>query len=82
MKEDKLTYKFQYRTTNHRKSVYDAIFIFLDTVAGNPSPERDFCKNMSVINRFIDVEDIEAMGDVVVGSVCIQTQIIIFNMEI
>lgn len=69
--EDKLTYKFASTGTAnpYRKSVYDTDFyIFRYRYAGNPSPERDFCKNMMSANKIYRREDIEAMGDVVVNA--------------
>jgi len=69
--EDKLTYKFASTGTAnpYRKSVYDTDFyIYRYRYAGNPSPEREFCKNMMSANKIYRREDIEAMGNVVVNA--------------
>ena len=68
--EEKLTYKFASTGTAnpYRKSVYDTDFyIFRYRYAGNPNPEREFCKNMFSANKIYRREDIEAMGDVLVN---------------
>jgi hypothetical protein len=69
--EDKLTYKFASTGTAnpYRKSVYDTDFyIFRYRYAGNPSPEREFCKNMMSANKIYRREDIEAMGEITVNA--------------
>ena len=69
--EEKLTYKFASTGTAnpYRKSVYDTDFyIYRYRYAGNPSPEREFCKNMMSANKIYRREDIEAMGNVVVNA--------------
>lgn len=69
--EDKLTYKFASTGTANpnRKSIYDTDFyIFRYRYAGNPNPEREFCKNMMSANKIYRREDIEAMGEVTVNA--------------
>ena len=69
--EDKLTYKFASTGTANpnRKSIYDNDFyIFRYRYAGNPNPEREFCKNMMRANKIYRREDIEAMGEVTVNA--------------
>lgn len=69
--EEKITHKFSLSTGTanpNRKSIYDTDFyIFRYRYAGNPSPERDFCKNMMSANKIYRREDIEAMGEVEVN---------------
>jgi len=69
--EEKITYKFASTGTAnpYRKSVYDTDFyIFRYRYAGNPSPEREFCKNMMSANKIYRREDIEAMGEITVNA--------------
>ena len=69
--EDKLTYKFASTGTANpnRKSIYDTDFyLFRYRYAGNPNPEREFCKNMMSANKIYRREDIEAMGEVTVNA--------------
>lgn len=69
--EEKLTYKFASTGTANpnRKSIYDNDFyIFRYRYAGNPNPEREFCKNMMSANKIYRREDIEAMGEVTVNA--------------
>lgn len=69
--EDKLTYKFASTGTANpnRKSIYDTDFyIFRYRYAGNPNPEREFCKNMMSANKIYRREDIEAMGEITVNA--------------
>ena len=69
--EDKLTYNFATTGTanSNRKSVYDTNFyLFRYRYAGNPTPEREFCKNMLAANKIYRREDIEAMGEVTVNA--------------
>ena len=69
--EEKLTYNFATTGTanSNRKSVYDTNFyLFRYRYAGNPTPEREFCKNMLAANKIYRREDIEAMGEVTVNA--------------
>jgi hypothetical protein len=69
--EEKLSYKFASTGTANpnRKSIYDNDFyIFRYRYAGNPNPEREFCKNMMSANKIYRREDIEAMGEVTVNA--------------
>lgn len=69
--EDKITYNFATSTgiaNPNRKSVYDNDFyIFRYRYAGNPAPEREFCRNMMLANKIYRREDIEAMGEIQVN---------------
>jgi hypothetical protein len=69
--EEKLSYQFATSTgtaNSNRKSIYDTDFyIYRYRYAGNPTPERDFCKNMMSANKIYRREDIEAMGDITVN---------------
>jgi hypothetical protein len=69
--EDKITQKFSLSTGTanpNRKSIYDNDFyIFRYRYAGNPNPEREFCKNMMRANKIYRREDIEAMGEIEVN---------------
>ena len=69
--EEKITYNFATTGTanSNRKSVYDTNFyLFRYRYAGNPTPEREFCKNMLAANKIYRREDIEAMGEVTVNA--------------
>jgi hypothetical protein len=69
--EEKITQKFSLSTGTanpNRKSIYDNDFyIFRYRYAGNPNPEREFCKNMMRANKIYRREDIEAMGEIEVN---------------
>jgi hypothetical protein len=62
--EEEINFATSTGTANsNRKSIYDTDFTIVRyRYAGNPNPEREFCKRMMEANKIYRREDIEEMG--------------------